>query len=284
MSAPASTVARAATKRPHLTHFLMIPLGHIPDLRDRVSLFTNALLATEPVIAGLDMSVIIPPRRLHLTLGVLSLVKQQSQAKDSSQTTINAAVDLLHRLKSDLDRAVCPDGKVTVPLVAMDIMRSGKGKSTPHVLHIGPSELEGTALKRVTDVVYHAFKTAGLLQDDRPLKLHCTVVNTIYRKPRSKSRIPFDYASIRQSAAVASILEPQPATRQSLAAPPEDAQPEAAAAPTSRKDDGRRRLNKPELHIDLGVWTVDEVQLCEMGSHAEDGAYVCVGSVPLFSG
>jgi len=126
--------------------------GHIPALRERVATFTDGLLANDPAIAGLDPSIIIHPRRLHLTLGVLSLVKDQSQVKVQSQATIQAVLDLLQKLKPQLDAAVQPDDHVEVPLVAMDIMRPGRGKATPHVLHIGPreSDLTGTALKRVT--------------------------------------------------------------------------------------------------------------------------------------
>ena len=39
-----------------------------------MSSFTSALLSQSPPIAGLDASIVIPARRLHLTLGVMSLV------------------------------------------------------------------------------------------------------------------------------------------------------------------------------------------------------------------
>ena len=83
---------------------------------------------------------------------MLSLVSKKSQIKHESQSTIEAALGLLRSLKPKLDDAMLPDSKVEVPLLAMDIMRSGRGKPTPHVLHIGPnaSEVPGTALQRVT--------------------------------------------------------------------------------------------------------------------------------------
>ncbi|EJD51046.1 hypothetical protein AURDEDRAFT_112070 [Auricularia subglabra TFB-10046 SS5] len=250
--------ASAAPRKPPLTHFLSIPLGHIPALRERLSTFYSALLASEPAITGLDSSVIIPPRRVHITLGVLSLVKEEDKIKDASQTTIAKALDILLDLKGRLEEEIAATGPVQVPLVAMDIMRSAKGNATPHVLYVGPKEgeVEGTAIQRVSNIVINAFREAGIMQDDRPLKLHCTVVNTIYRKPRSKKRIPFSFGQIKTSKALADILV-------------EDSEPQ------------QQNAGDKALRVDLGIWEVDEVQLCEMGSHDEEGAYVRVGGVSL---
>ncbi|KIM37152.1 hypothetical protein M413DRAFT_31091 [Hebeloma cylindrosporum] len=85
--------------RPRPTHFLSLPLHDHPELRNRVSAFQTALLGdnmAEPstsiapppptkkgkgkpspristVIEGLDTSILIDPRRLHMTLGVMAL-------------------------------------------------------------------------------------------------------------------------------------------------------------------------------------------------------------------
>lgn len=223
-----------------------------------MTIFHSALLASEPAISGLDASVLIPPRRLHITLGVLSLVKEEDKIKDASQSTIAKALDILVGLQERLREEIAIAGPVRVPLVAMDIMRSAKGKATPHVLYVGPKEdeVEGTAVQRVSNIVINAFREAGIMQDDRPLKLHCTVVNTIYRKPRSKKRVPFSFGQIKTSKALADILVV-------------DSEPQ--------KQDAKDKA----LRVDLGTWEVDEVQLCEMGSHDEEGAYVRIGGVSL---
>jgi len=87
-----------------------------------------------------------------------------------------------------------------------------------------------------------AFRDAGFIADEhRPLKLHCTLLNTTYRRPppgqrRAAGRIPFSFA---------------------------------AFPPTS--GDGSN----------LGTWTVGELQICEMGSWTPDGAYVRVAGCDL---
>ena len=126
-------------------------------------------------------------------------------------------------------------------------------------------------------------------------QVHCTIVNTLYRKPRSKTRTPFSYAAIKQSPALAAILQQaatpsgQPVANQ-VTSTVEDKNDEATqvAGDTSQNVSHEPKPKKPKdrvdpaLRIDFGTWLVDEVQLCEMGSHApEDDAYVSVGGVML---
>ena len=132
-------------------------------------------------------------------------------------------------------------------------------------------------------------------------QLHCTVVNTVYRRPRSNNRIPFDYNAVKNSSALATILQREDDDgrgitsgqsivtrsttgnygRMQVVAADGRAQLTAAGAQATAGES--RGPASPALQIDLGRWTVTEVQLCEMGSHASDGAYVCVGSVPLLT-
>ncbi|KZV96496.1 hypothetical protein EXIGLDRAFT_733163, partial [Exidia glandulosa HHB12029] len=247
--ANAARVASRTVKAPPLTHFLAIPLGHLPGLRERVSSFTDGLLSTDPPLSGMDASIVILPRRLHMTLGVLSLVKEDKDIKHPTQTTISRALAILERLKPRLHEVAT---SMVVPLVSMDIMRPLKGKASPHVLYVGPNEedVKGTSLERISNMVHDAFRAEGLFFEDRPLKLHCTLINTVYRKPRARKRVPFSYNHIKGSKALADILAGQVA-------------------------DG-----KP-LRVDLGTWEVDEIQLCEMGSHDPEGAYVRVGGISL---
>jgi hypothetical protein len=43
----------------------------------------------------------------------------------------------------------------------------------------------------------------------------------------------------------------------------------------------RRRIKTEPVAIDLGRWTVEELQICEMGSHGPENEYVCVGRIKL---
>ena len=95
------------------------------------------------------------------------------------------------------------------------------------------------------------------------MQLHCTVLNTVYRKPRPPSgqRVPFSYTD---------ILRASPALRLINA---------SASAPTPAPD--TRALETRVLEVDCGEWAVDEIQICEMGSWGPEGEYVRVGGVRL---
>jgi activating signal cointegrator complex subunit 1 len=45
--------------------------------------------------------------------------------------------------------------------------------------------------------------------------------------------------------------------------------------------DASPRLNAGPHRVALGTWSVDEVQLCEMGSKDADGVYKSTGSISL---
>jgi hypothetical protein len=78
--APRSSLATAAATTtttdhpmPRPTHFLALPISHHPELLSAISALTSSWLAHDPPIDGLDLSIVIQPRRLHLTLGVMAL-------------------------------------------------------------------------------------------------------------------------------------------------------------------------------------------------------------------
>ena len=136
-----------------------------------------------------------------------------------------------------------------------------------------------------TALVHKAFIDAGLLVDDRrPLKvfsmsiayyscidisleLHCTVVNTIHRKPRSKTRRrqPFSYSAVLASTAFQTVAQPVP-TSMSKTTTALAVTPAATGRPVS---------------VDFGVWDVDEIQICEMGSCGPEGEYISYGGCSL---
>ncbi|KAI0350131.1 hypothetical protein OH77DRAFT_1431260 [Trametes cingulata] len=147
----------------------------------------------------------------------------------------------------------------------MDIMKpERRDDERAHVMWVGPA-VDGESakrLKKVADLIVKAFKQAGLLVDEgRHLKLHCTVVNTIYRKPRGRTRTPFSYPAILTSEALKAVLVQ-----------------EAAAAEAGGQVEQARRGPVP---VDFGEWGIDEVQICEMGSWGPEGEYVAVARCTL---
>jgi len=248
------------TTKPPLTHFLSLPIGHHEPLQESISAFTNGLLATKPIVPGLDQTIVIPPRRLHLTLGVMSLEDANNsidcQAATNPRKTLSEALSLLTSLRPQISELLC-GAYLKVPLQIMDIMPPGGGNpDRAHVLWLGPSleSEDAQRLLQVSEVVNRAFSTAGFISDRRPLKLHSTILNTTYRRPKTgRRRVPFSYRSLLGSVATqAFLLEPR----------------------------GGSDWRQP-VKVDFGTWHVNEIQICKMGSYGPEGEYESCGGLVL---
>ncbi|CAL1713815.1 unnamed protein product [Somion occarium] len=211
-------VVKKKTPRPPLTHFLSIPIGHHADLRQRISAFTTALLASDPAIPGLDETIIISPRRLHLTLGVMSLdlegpgpdpgpdpapsAEGSSNNSNLRPKTLESATQLLNELKPKVTELLVGQ-KLRVGLKRINIMKPEHGDpDRAHVLWAGPdyNDEDARRLNAISTFVHKEFRKAGLVVDDkRPLKLHSTLVNTIYRKPRGRKPFSLQMPSLLPS-------------------------------------------------------------------------------------
>jgi len=282
-----NTRARNTTSKPPLTHFICLPIGHRAELREKLNTFTTALLASEPPIAGLDPSIVIPARRLHLTLGVMSLADRSPSSsatplgtapQQSVERTLERAAALLQTLRPHvLAMLRGEDGSaepLRLSLQQIDALQFERGRDPSdvraHVLFAGPDLRSESAqrLKRVCDEIHRTFKDAGLLVDERrELKLHCTVLNTTYRKPRANGpRVPFSYSTVCSSAAVASLAAQNAAALQPSATP-------ASAPRPPRRGEPNNASHRP-VSVSLGTWNIDEIQICRMGSWGSQGEYV----------
>lgn len=130
-----------------------------------MSAFARSLLDSTPAIPGLDESIVIPARRLHLTLGVMSLEESASaQTGASSQITesssgqvtrprtLESAIALLRELRPRI-LELLSDAQLLVALHRVDIMRPDRGDlEKAHVMWAGPSHDNDDAqrLKRVS--------------------------------------------------------------------------------------------------------------------------------------
>ncbi|KAH0832401.1 hypothetical protein J3R83DRAFT_13435 [Lanmaoa asiatica] len=276
---------------------LSLPIGHHVLLQKSVSSFTSGLLETTPMLPGLDRTVVIPPRRLHLTLGVMSLEDSEASSIAFESQAINArktlseALSLLSSLRPQVSELLC-GAPLKVPLQMMDIMPpDGGDPDKAHVLWFGPS-LENEDAQRLREVggewwccrnffsfaddlsemVTKTFIEAGFIKDRRPLKvrfvfcfflaldesvvhqLHCTILNTTYRRPRARGlRQPFSYRSLLESPAAQAFL----------------------SEPRAEPD-----LRHP-VTVNFGTWDVDEIQICKMGSYGPEGEYESCGGLLL---
>ncbi|PBK65685.1 hypothetical protein ARMSODRAFT_1022130 [Armillaria solidipes] len=211
------------------THFLSIPLGQThPNLRARVADLHAALNLATP-----DSTLLAGPQRVHLTLGVMNLTPE----------SLPTAFDLLHRLPTLLPLTAAPPA---VTLDTLDVLKR-ESRRRAHVLWVGPSQPEP-----LFSQINQIFRDEGFITDTRPLKLHMTLMNSSYRRPRTKRSQPFEYNAILRQAGVSEYFGVQ--------------ESEHAELP---------------MTVSMGSYEAPRVHLCKMGSWDTDGAYVSCGSAPL---
>ena len=142
--------------------------GHNEALRDTVSEFTNALLDAKPAIPGLDATIVVPARRLHFTLGVMSLDLDEPSAAGKAPRTLDAAKKLLREVKPKITELL-GGNTFRVPLNSLDIMKPEAGdRARAHVMWVGPTEGEGLKnaiifcnRKTEVDIVAKSLKAHG---------------------------------------------------------------------------------------------------------------------------
>ncbi|KAF1826342.1 uncharacterized protein K489DRAFT_312111 [Dissoconium aciculare CBS 342.82] len=234
------------SKRAPLTHFLCIPLitaNSRPQLQKSLECFKARVGASSSNIhrneADDDNTVTIPESAirpvdsLHLTVGVMSLDGQK----------IDAAVSLLRTLTLDLSTTKRVD-PIVVDLTGLASMHDPRNTS---VLYCAPNDTT-SRLQCLALSAQRAFRDSGfLIADDRPLKLHATIVNTIYVKGKMRQTNPF-----------ASTTEPfGPAQTADLG--------QGRHTNDSGKLDARGILEKFNDFVWAKDVVVDRLAICEMG-------------------
>jgi activating signal cointegrator complex subunit 1 len=156
------------------THFLALPIGHHPELRNAISALTSSWLAHEPPIEGLDPSIVVHPRRLHLTLGVMTLTSTsspnpnpnpssgQGQGQEQEQEHgLASATALLASLAPRL-RALLAQNPLRVPLDRLAVMQPDPTRA--HVLYAEPDlrSTDGRRLRAVCGACCFFFLTDTL--------------------------------------------------------------------------------------------------------------------------
>ena len=126
-----------------------------------MSAFTEGLLASSPAIPGLDESIVISPRRLHLTLGVMSLTDAPEASSSATHPrTVEAALALLVQLRPQI-MDILNGEELRVTLQRADIMRPERGDlERAHVMWVGPP-LEGEDAARLKHVAGRSRVSVG---------------------------------------------------------------------------------------------------------------------------
>ncbi|RYP40194.1 hypothetical protein DL767_001909 [Monosporascus sp. MG133] len=182
--------------RPPPTHFLCIPLVTGAS-RHQLSASIGSFKAdvTSPDSFGVPEQAIRPVGTIHLTLGVMSFPKKEglenavSLLKSLIPRQILASVTTRFIGESAPDptqqsaKATEPTGP-SPPLLSVTLrgLHSMQPASKSSVLYASPVDHDGMLLK-FCESLRSTFQEAGLMtEENRPLLLHATIMNTIYVK------------------------------------------------------------------------------------------------------
>ncbi|KAF3070564.1 hypothetical protein GL218_00398 [Daldinia childiae] len=174
--------------RPSPTHFLCLPLvtgQSRHQLSASLSAFSRDVTSTDSF--AVPEQAIRPLGTLHLTIGVMSFPRDDGLDKAVAllktlvprkiMASINAA-----ETGQEPARPLSP--LLSVTLKGLHSMQPTSSKAS--VLYASPVDSEGTLL-RFCENLRSTFQEAGLMaEENRPLLLHATIMNTIYVKGRNR--------------------------------------------------------------------------------------------------
>ena len=186
-------------QKPPLTHFLCIPLvteRSKSQLQDGLEKFKKEL-GKENVV---PIKAVRPLGTLHLTLGVMSVdegkveeLQQYLQDLDLHSMFRDISLQRLAEdaaesgiISENFNAAVMPESDVlTINLESLVPMQSPSNTS---ILYADPRD-DSRRLYAFTSELRKRFTTAKyMVEDARPLKLHATILNTIYAKSGGRRR------------------------------------------------------------------------------------------------
>ncbi|NXP37949.1 ASCC1 protein, partial [Leiothrix lutea] len=128
---------------------------------------------------GVSSSLFQNPAKLHLTLGTLVLLNEQE---------IQKACDLLQRCKEDFVDQITGGQPLTVEVAGVEYMNDDPAMTD--VLYAKVHMKDGSdRLQMVADQLVERFVASGLmLKEWDRVKLHATVMNTLFRKDPTEER------------------------------------------------------------------------------------------------
>ncbi|KAI1659239.1 kinase A anchor protein [Daldinia decipiens] len=174
--------------RPSPTHFLCLPLV-TGQSRHQLSASLSAFSrdVTSPDSFAVPEQAIRPLGTLHLTIGVMSFPRDDGL--DKAVALLKTLVP--RKIMASINAAETgqePTGPLSpllsVTLKGLHSMQPTSSKAS--VLYAPPVDTEGTLL-RFCENLRSTFQEAGLMtEENRPLLLHATIMNTIYAKGRNR--------------------------------------------------------------------------------------------------
>lgn len=231
------------TKRPQLTHFLCLPLinsSSRPVLEASLASFRNG------VADSLPSKAIRPVGALHCTLGVMSLSQRQLEA---AIETLQAC-DVVETLRQVGGEMLSGDIKaLRIDLQGLESMHEPHNTS---ILYVAPRDSTQRLLPFCLAVQAKFQEKSLLVSDDRPLRLHATIANTIYAK---SSMLKQKVSRQRQDSSSAASE-----------APLDGSSGHGPNAKSSLRIDARGLLEQHKNYTWAENVTLDRIAICEMGA------------------
>ncbi|XP_026669307.1 activating signal cointegrator 1 complex subunit 1 isoform X2 [Ceratina calcarata] len=164
-------IIETARKRLPKTHFVSIPLNEGQIIMN-FNMFKNDVLSDPAKIPkGVDEMIFQKPSKLHLTIGVLTLL-------DAAE--INKAVEALDFCKKHIVKpAIEKYGEIPIRLKGTEIMNDDPSEA--RVLY-AEVEDQNEILQNIADEILYHYDSIGLLeQREKKVKLHVTLMKTSYK-------------------------------------------------------------------------------------------------------
>lgn len=226
------------------THFVNIPLN-LGDIPDAARAFRAAVLSSPwAEECRVEQDIFFEPGHLHLTLAMLKLYSDERRHKAKLLVDeVGAAV------RAILSEDISGRG-IRVAVKGLEYMNDDP--SEVDVLYVQVNELgveaeSGGKLARVCKAVVDIYGAAGLLleRDDRPVKLHATLMNTRLRRSANKEA--------------------------------------AAVSGGTRVSFDAKKIFEEHKDLDFGEWDLEAVHLSKRGEFdvSLGGFYRCIAQCPL---
>lgn len=178
-------------KKPALTHFLCIPLHHSAELHGSLDTLAKDISAHFPSLS-IPKRAMRPAQAAHLTLGVMSLPSEEMVERAIELLRSTDVKALLQEAATVAATATTADAPKISKQQQQPLMISLRGLATMNspkratLVYTRPHD-PTDRLQPFADAIRRRFVEEGLIVDEkRDLKLHLTLVNTVYARSGGK--------------------------------------------------------------------------------------------------
>ncbi|CAO3639335.1 unnamed protein product [Cunninghamella echinulata] len=166
-----NTNKQPINKKSRPSHFLSIPIVS-PSIKQAYSTLLNT-----PLFSSLDPQTLIQQDNLHITLGVMSL---------NTTNEIDQATALLRDKCLPLIQSYqTSSAPLSIDLNQLDIMQCNPKNAHVLYVQVKDNSHKNTLYQLCNDINQIMIDNGLMEKENRPLKLHVTLINTIYGKKRS---------------------------------------------------------------------------------------------------